>query len=90
MWTTEFWKAVAERAVSTFAQTLMGVLGVGATSLLSVDWQAALSTAALAAVLSVLKSLIASKVGNGGPSFGPEQLTHEPEKHGRHERPDAV
>lgn len=92
MWTVTFWKAVAERAVFTFAETLLAVLGVGATDLLSVPWVSALSTAGLAALLSVLKSIVANKVGNAGPSFSTETLapptsTPDVSTRGRHERP---
>ncbi|MFJ4715269.1 holin [Streptomyces sp. NPDC088785] len=69
MWTTSFWKATAERAVRTFAQSLAAVLVAGATSLLDVDWAAALGTAGLATVLAVLTALGAAGVGPHGPGI---------------------
>ena len=74
MRTKEFWIAAGERAIRTFAQALAAVLTAGATGLLGVDWVGALSTAGMAALLSLLMSIGASGVGNDGPSFGPERL----------------
>ncbi|WP_353941109.1 holin [Streptomyces sp. HUAS MG91] len=69
MWTAAFWKATAERAVRTFAQSLAAVLVAGATNLLNVDWAAALGTAGLATVLAVLTALGAAGVGPHGPGL---------------------
>lgn len=61
--------AVMERAVKTFAQTLVAVIGVGATELADVDWWQALSAAVLAALLSVLTSAASWRLGGEpGPS----------------------
>lgn len=55
--TTKIWlKAAGVRAAKTFAQTAAAMLGVGAT-LGSVDWLTVGSTAAMAAVLSLLTSM---------------------------------
>ena len=62
-----FWRSTFERAVRTFAQALAAVLTAGATDLLSVPWEAALSTAGLAAVLSVLTAVGSAGVGQDGP-----------------------
>ena len=49
-------KAAGIRALKTFAQTSVGV--IGATALITeVNWQTVLSAAALAAVLSLLTSV---------------------------------
>ncbi|TGB02578.1 holin [Streptomyces sp. MZ04] len=69
MWTVVFWKATAERALRTFAQSLGAVLVAGATSLLDVDWEAALATAGMATLLAVLTAVGAAKVGAGGPGI---------------------
>ncbi|WP_237551971.1 holin [Streptomyces sp. cg28] len=69
MWTAAFWKATAERAVRTFAQSLAAVLVAGATNLLNVDWVAALGTAGLATLLAVLTALGAAGVGPHGPGL---------------------
>ncbi len=73
MWTAAFWKATAERALRTFAQAFAAVLVAGATSLLDVEWGAALATAGLAALLAVLTAIGASEAGAKGPG-----LTEEP------------
>ena len=67
-----FWKASAERAAKTFAQSLIAVGLVGATGVLDVDWVGALSAAALATLLSVLSSVASSEVGGEGPSLANE------------------
>ena len=53
--TKAFWKAAAIRAVRTLCQS--AVAAIGTTALLSeVDWLTVASTAALAAILSLLNS----------------------------------
>ncbi|MER5947013.1 holin [Streptomyces sp. NPDC001904] len=69
LWTAAFWKATAERAVRTFAQSLAAVLVAGATNLLDVDWAAALGTAGLATLLAVLTALGTAGVGPHGPGL---------------------
>ena len=51
-----FWLGVAERAIKTFAQSLIAVLLAG-TVLWEQDWLAALGVAGTATLLSVLTSL---------------------------------
>lgn len=53
-----FWSGLIERAVSTFAQALLGASVVGA-SIVDIDWKAALGIAATAALASVLKAFAA-------------------------------
>jgi len=71
MFTPVFWRSTAERAISTAAQSAIAVLG--ADTLLdsfNAPWQYVASVAAGGAVLSVLKSLVASQVGDkGSPSL---------------------
>jgi hypothetical protein len=69
IYTPVFWKDAAERAVSTAAQAAIGVLTAGSIGLVEVDWAATGSIAGLAAVVSVLKSIVASGVGNGDASL---------------------
>ncbi|MDT0270593.1 holin [Streptomyces sp. DSM 44915] len=63
MTTWTFWRATLERAVRTFAQVLAAVLGADAVDILTVDWPAALATAAGAALLAVLTAVATP----GGP-----------------------
>ena len=69
IYTPVFWKDAAERAVYTAAQAAIGVLTAGSIGLVDVDWAATGSIAGLAAVVSVLKSIVASGVGNGDASL---------------------
>ena len=69
MFTTAFWKASFERAVKTFAQSLVAVGLVDAGGLLDVGWTAALSAAGLAALISVLTSVASDAATGGGPSL---------------------
>lgn len=70
--TKEFWLATAERAGKTFAQALAALLIASGTDLLHTSWVDSLSTAGMAAVLSVLTSVAGAGVGSNGPSLGPE------------------
>lgn len=53
---------VAERAVKTFAQSLLAFVGA-ATLFAQVDWKTAFSTALLAAVYSVVTSVMTTRMG---------------------------
>jgi hypothetical protein len=75
MWTVAFWKAVAERAIKTFAQVLIALVGTNLTGLVEVNWVGVVTSAALAAGVSVLTSLAG---GRTGPSWGQERLKAEP------------
>ena len=55
--TPVFFKSLLERAIKTFAQTLLAAMGMGVTNVLEVSWQAALLTAGTAALISVLTSI---------------------------------
>jgi r1t holin len=66
IFTTYFWKSTLERALKSFAQSLLAILGVNQIGVLGVDWAAALSTAAMAGVLSVLTSIASGKVATSG------------------------
>lgn len=75
MWTSSFWKATAERAVKTFAQTLVAsgiVVGVAGWD----KWSAALIAAGIAAMLSVITSVASIGLGDKGtPSLVSDELT---------------
>ena len=73
MFSRYFWAATFERAVKSFAQALLALLGAQQTGLLEVDWLSTLSTAGMVTLLSVLTSLASSQVGNDqDPSLLPE------------------
>ena len=84
--TREFWEGTAERAIKTFAQSLLGVLMGGASGLLDVDWVAALSVAGLATVGSVLTSLATPDFTAGGADPGADGLQAVPQAQTRDER----
>ena len=66
----QFWIATAERAVKTFAQSLVALLGAGAVDILTTDWSQKISIAAGAAVVSILTSIASSGFGGTeGPSL---------------------
>lgn len=71
MWSLEFWRSALERAVRTLAQVLLSMIVVGESGFLDVDWVQAGSVAGVAALASVLTSVVASGVGDKGtPAFG--------------------
>jgi hypothetical protein len=70
MWELSFWKKTVERAIRTAAQALLALWGTQVSGVLDVDWMQAGSVAALAALTSVLMSIIATGVGDHeSPSF---------------------
>ena len=75
-----FWKATAERAVKTVAQTVLG-LGLLTSDhfvgILDIEWNQIGSVAALAALLSVLTSIASAQIGKGGPSLAGEIVESE-------------
>lgn len=53
----EWFKSAGIRAIKTFAQTFVATIGTGAACLGQVNWAMVLSSAALAAILSLGTSL---------------------------------
>lgn len=66
--TPAYWKATAERAVKTAAQTAIALIGTDQVGILNLDWAQIGSVTATAVVLSVLTSLAGGGTGSG-PSF---------------------
>lgn len=66
MWTVEFWKDVAERAIKTFAQVAATFLVLGTTGVADVDWVLVVSVAGVSALVSVLTSVASEGVGTPG------------------------
>lgn len=62
MFNRRFVKDAAERAVATFAQALLAFLLVAETTIMEYDWSRGLGLGATAAVISVLKSVVATKL----------------------------
>lgn len=55
-----FWSGLIDRAVKTFAQSLLGAIGVG-VGIFDLDWKGALGISASAVLISVLTSFADSK-----------------------------
>ena len=64
-----FFKDMAERAIKTFAQSMIGALGAGATGLIGIDWIQALSIAGFATLISILTSIASLGIGDDTASL---------------------
>ena len=82
IWTLAFWKGTAERVLFTFLECYFGLylsIATGvAFNVLTFDWLLGLGPALGAAVLALVKCLLASLGGNPGPSLANETLTDYP------------
>lgn len=58
MFDRNFWQYSLERALKTFAQAAVALLGTGTVGLLTIDWVNLLSVSGGAAFLSILTSII--------------------------------
>lgn len=63
MWTSLFWKDVAERVIATVAQVLLGIITASGFNLLNFDPVSVLTVTGVAALGVLLKALIAVQVG---------------------------
>jgi len=63
MFTKSFVMQLVERAIKTFAQTLVALAGASQMDWLSLDWVQLAATASIAAGLSVLTSIASDKIG---------------------------
>ena len=76
IWTGAFWKATAERAVSTAAQAAILAFGAEQFDAIAIpgsEWLTVAGFAAGGALLSVLKALAAG-AGDGNPSVGSREV----------------
>lgn len=75
MFTSTFLKDMSERALATFAQALVAVVGADAVSWVDIGIGGALKAALIAGVLSALKSIAAAKAPFGDDSASLVDLT---------------
>lgn len=79
MFDQRFWIAAAERAIKTFAQSLLALIGTGAVGIMDLDWLQMLAVATTATVVSILTSVVSANFGpNPGPSLTDETIEPEP------------
>lgn len=64
--TRAFWRAASERAIRTFAQTMLAMIGFAVFDVLAADWKQLIGVSMGAAVLSLLTSIVASEIGDKG------------------------
>ena len=71
MFTKKFWVESSERALKTFAQTLLAMIGaVAVFDAFTADWLTMISVSLGATVLSYLTSIVSAEVGDyGTPSL---------------------
>jgi len=74
MFSPTFLKDAAERAVATFAQTLVALVGTNAVDILSVNLADSLKAAAVAGGLSLVKSIAAARGPIGDDSASAVRL----------------
>lgn len=77
MFTKAFWLAVLERALKTFAQTVIAAAGITAVdaatlAILHDTWQTDLELGVAAAALSLVTSIASAGVRSNGPSLATE------------------
>jgi hypothetical protein len=79
MFDQRFWIAAAERAIKTFAQSLLALIGTGAVGIMDLDWLQMLGISVTATLISVLTSVVSANFGsNPGPSLADETIEPEP------------
>lgn len=72
MFTKSFIIQTIERAVKTFAQTIVALAGASQMDWLSLNWAQLLATAGIAAALSVLSSIASDRIG---PADSPSMVS---------------
>jgi len=84
MLTKKFLLDALERAIKTFAQSLVALLGAGATNIVLLNWPDMLGVSATAALLSVLTSVVSSSAGDHASA---SLVDETPGKHAAYEYP---
>jgi hypothetical protein len=69
MWTVDFWKDAAERALKTVAQALVALIAADTTNVLTADLGQLVGVSLGAGVVSLLTSIASSNYGDGTPSL---------------------
>ena len=77
MWTLDFWKDTAERAIKTFAQAFIAGLTAGAVGILDVPWLDVLSVSALVTLLSVLTSVASAPFSAKGTASLVSEVSYD-------------
>jgi hypothetical protein len=63
VFTKTFWKQTLERLIKTFAQAILALITSDGLGIVDVNWGRVLSVGALAALASLLTSIVSSRVG---------------------------
>lgn len=77
LFTKTFWKRTTDRVVSTGAQYALGFIGAGTVLATTIDWKSLIIGTLLAALLSLLKALAGTKIGNNSADPGWTSTTEE-------------
>jgi hypothetical protein len=85
MFTLTWLKDAAERALKTFAQSLLGVLTLGGVDVVHLNWGDTFALAGTATAISILTSVVSASVGNSGTASLTNAVEASPP--GRHEAP---
>lgn len=75
MWTKAFWKAIADRAVKTFAEAWAGALIINQLTPANINWLDSLALAGIATLIAVLLNIGTAGATDGSPSLTSEKLT---------------
>lgn len=69
IFTAAFWADTAERVIASAAGGALAAIGADAFGVLDADWATIGSLAAGTAVVSLLKAVVASRLGDGSASL---------------------
>jgi hypothetical protein len=75
--TKKFLAAIAERAIKTFAQTFVALVGANAMDVFTMSSVDALKASASAAIISVMTSVASAQFGTHGPSLASETVVND-------------